>query len=535
MGAHMTRGSRFDSPAGSFPTSTHKNHVKPKDSLMPLSCATLLSVPLLFHPSIRGCHVALDPDGRAATRWAGFCDAITFSRRPVAPCERVRLKIVKNQSCWSGAVRLGFTARNPSLLDPCCLPRYSCPDLVAQSGFWAKPLPEELAEEGSVVTFWVDRKGRVFCRVNDSAVALFFSGVDTGEPLWALIDVYGLTQAVQLLGESPPACAPSGLCFPTDSELATDCPWPHSCQQGALPHLAFTAVCPVPQNCFNSQQAHLLPAHLNSDLQLHTFCGGQMPEWPDSLLFTSRPLRSRETVFLSVAKSGCAHSGMLALWGLTSQDPRSLRPRDLPPCPDTRSESEEFWAVSKVMAPLQSSDILSFVVDRGGRLVMRNNGVRVGGSEVSADASCHLWMFFCLQGSAVQLRILGSAELPGQQDPLALGTTQISSSCSTPSGLHPSSSEPPICTGHTGTVGKYPEGTSESIPVILPKSFLSRPKFLRDECTICCENPVDAVIYTCGHMCLCYTCGLKLKSTSSSCCPICRKIITDVIKTYSST
>lgn len=31
---------------------------------------------------------------------------------------------------------------------------------------------------------------------------LFFSGVLVSEPLWALIDIYGLTRGVQLLGES---------------------------------------------------------------------------------------------------------------------------------------------------------------------------------------------------------------------------------------------------------------------------------------------------------------------------------------------
>lgn len=31
---------------------------------------------------------------------------------------------------------------------------------------------------------------------------LFFSGVHVSEPLWALIDIYGLTRGVQLLGES---------------------------------------------------------------------------------------------------------------------------------------------------------------------------------------------------------------------------------------------------------------------------------------------------------------------------------------------
>lgn len=87
------------------------------------------------------------------------------------------------------------------------MPKYACPDLVSQSGFWAKALPEELSNEGNVVSFWVDKRGRVFYRINDSTPMLFFSGVLVSEPLWALIDIYGLTRGVQLLGESQGAPA----------------------------------------------------------------------------------------------------------------------------------------------------------------------------------------------------------------------------------------------------------------------------------------------------------------------------------------
>lgn len=112
------------------------------------------------------------------------------------------VQITKKQCCWSGALRLGFTSKDPSRINPDSLPKYACPDLVSQNGFWAKALPEELANEGNLVAFWVDKKGRVFYRVNGSSPMLFFSGVRTTEPLWALIDVYGLTRGVQLLGES---------------------------------------------------------------------------------------------------------------------------------------------------------------------------------------------------------------------------------------------------------------------------------------------------------------------------------------------
>ncbi|XP_010074109.1 PREDICTED: E3 ubiquitin-protein ligase NEURL1-like, partial [Pterocles gutturalis] len=195
----------------------------------------------------------MDTTQKAVKRQASFCNAITFSNRPIVIYEQVRLKVMrdpifrapqaknsaaagaeikalmaifgtlcermifrpkgitleiemshhaaitKKQCCWSGALRLGFTSKDPSRINPDTLPKYACPDLVSQSGFWAKALPEEFANEGNIIAFWVDKKGRVFYRVNDSAAMLFFSGVRTAEPLWALIDVYGLTRGVQLL------------------------------------------------------------------------------------------------------------------------------------------------------------------------------------------------------------------------------------------------------------------------------------------------------------------------------------------------
>lgn len=52
------------------------------------------------------------------------------------------------------------------------------------------------------------------------------------------------------------------------------------------------------------------------------------------------------------------------------------------------------------------------------------------------------------------------------------------------------------------------------------------------ECTVCFDGEVDTVIYTCGHMCLCHSCGLRLRRQARACCPICRRPIKDVIKIY---
>ncbi|XP_069467816.1 E3 ubiquitin-protein ligase NEURL1 isoform X5 [Ambystoma mexicanum] len=318
---------RSDSIGGPFPTSTsHRCHHKQKHCIPISQCNSLLLSPLLFHAHAKGAQIIMDPTQKAVKRQASFCNAITFSNRPVVIYEQVRLKITKKQCCWSGALRLGFTSKDPSRINPDSLPKYACPDLVSQSGFWAKALPEEFANEGNIISFWVDKKGRVFYRINDSAAMLFFSGVRTTESLWALIDVYGLTRGVQLLG----------------STIVT------------------------------------------------------------------------------------AHRG-----------------------PSTPS--------SPTFAP--NSPLL----------------IDSDGSETVLSASS--------------------------------------------SGLHRTSTN----------------GTAPNSPVSMPESpMLPITRNWSDECTICYENLVDAVIYSCGHMCLCYTCGLKLKGMDNACCPICRRAIKDIIKTYRS-
>lgn len=240
-----------DSLGGPFPSTSHRCHNKPKRCL-PIQCGggggPIPISPLLFHPNAKGSQIVMDLTQKTVKRQGSFCNAITFSNRPIALYEQVRLKvfpvtkllqdsellsnscdvesnqfsvlfctsvckkksitllpplpqITKKQCCWSGALRLGFTSKDPCRINPDNLPKYACPDLVSQSGFWAKALPEEFANEGNVIAFWVDKKGRVFYRINESSPMLFFSGVRTAEPLWALIDVYGLTRGVQLLGK----------------------------------------------------------------------------------------------------------------------------------------------------------------------------------------------------------------------------------------------------------------------------------------------------------------------------------------------
>ncbi|NXV40189.1 NEUL1 ligase, partial [Uria aalge] len=544
-----------DSIGGSFSTSSHRCHHKQKHCLPIPQCGALSISPLLFHPHAKGSQIIMDTTQKAVKRQASFCNAITFSNRPIIIYEQVRLKITKKQCCWSGALRLGFTSKDPSRINPDTLPKYACPDLVSQSGFWAKALPEEFANEGNIIAFWVDKKGRVFYRVNDSTAMLFFSGVRTAEPLWALIDVYGLTRGVQLLDSEiiPPDCLrprsftairrPSLRRETEDTRLSVSL-----CDlnlQEETFHVTATT-CPIPQNSLNSQHSHLLPSQLESDLRFHHLRGPHVKILDDqtvarlehareerTLVFTSRPLRINETIFVKINKSNAVRTGTLS-YGVTSCDPSTLRPSDLPYNPESLVDRKEFWVICRVVVPLQSGDILGFMVNLDGELHLSHNGAGTG-MQVCVDCSQPLWMFFVLHGAVTQIRLLGSTILAER-----LGLSTPSSPASTPNSptvLCSGVSDPILSTCGSGPLCSSISGTAPNSPISLPESPISPavPAPWGDECTICYENMVDTVIYSCGHMCLCYSCGLKLKRMANACCPICRRPIKDIIKTYRST
>lgn len=181
--------------------------------------------------------------------------------------------------------------------------------------------------------------------------------------------------------------------------------------------LSSSSSCHVPQNSQNSQQCSLLPSHLDNDLHFHSVHGihvtvldkhtvARLDHRGDerTLVFTSRPMRCSETVFVKV-KAGVSRPGSLS-YGVTSCDPATLRPIDLPSNPESLVDRKEFWAVRRVAMPLHSGDILGFVVNAEGEVMMSHNGVSAG-MQLCVDNSRPLWMFFGLHGTITQLRILG--------------------------------------------------------------------------------------------------------------------------------
>ncbi|XP_058852427.1 E3 ubiquitin-protein ligase NEURL1B-like isoform X1 [Acipenser ruthenus] len=512
--------------------------------------AGLILEPPRFHPQTKGKNIRLDSQLRRATRKNSFCNGIAFSQRPVRLYEKVRLQLSGVHNGWSGALRFGFTSMDPGELSPSDIPKYACPDLVTRPGFWAKALPERLALRDTVLAFWADRHGRIFYSINEGDPLLFHCGVSVGGPLWAIIDIYGITQEVTLLesmfaesvGSSRLSAARLSAYLPqsnhdsanySNNQLETN--------QAAAAKIATLQLgnChQLPPCCSSSSSSRGmrgLPPLLDTDLHFHPVRGSDISlsadrtaaciHWLDSsqtLLFTDRPLHVGETLFVEVGHLGLPYFGAF-LFGVTSCDPGTLRTSELPSDPELLLDRKEYWVVYKGFPVPSPGDVLSFSLLPSGEVHHGVNGASRG-RLLCVDTSQVLWAFFSLHGAVNRLRILGSMQ----------SSPSNGSHGGTPDD---SDSDLAFSVNRSSSASESSLVTAPSSPLSPPLSPAFCPPELppgskNGECTVCFDQEVDTVIYTCGHMCLCNACGLKLKKHINACCPICRRPIKDVIKIY---
>ncbi|KAM3868298.1 E3 ubiquitin-protein ligase NEURL3 [Diretmus argenteus] len=158
--------------------------------------------PLTFDQQVVGDLVLLSPGGRRAQRTGTtFNNGLVFSSRPVEVQERLRLRVEGHRPRWSGALRVGFTTVPPRTRT-LPLPSLLFPQLSDTPGHWAAPVPEVFCPIGSEVEFWVSQGGNLYIRSCDGWKHKLLRGVDLSRPLWAMVELYGQTSAVLLMGSN---------------------------------------------------------------------------------------------------------------------------------------------------------------------------------------------------------------------------------------------------------------------------------------------------------------------------------------------
>lgn len=227
-------------------------------------------------------------------------------------------------------------------------------------------------------------------------------------------------------------------------------------------------------------------------------------EFAQGYVFSRHTINPGERIVIQVLSNEDSYIGSLA-FGLTNCDPGSLNVANLPEDSDLLLDRPEYWVVSKDVANSPPvGDELSFTVKTDGSVeFMRNDGIPSVFMHV--DVTQPLWAFWDIYGNTSRIRILGS-------------TSQSFSRL------------PQVTRGQAAAANIEP-----AVDAAEQLLNISNSSQNTSECTICYEKAVDCVIYTCGHMCMCYECALQQwKGRGGGFCPICRMAIRDVIRTFRS-
>jgi len=507
-------------------------------------------------------------DGFQAKRAESFCKGILFSDRPVECGERVCIRLTELSIRWSGVLRLGFTSHNPNTLQS--LPKYACPDLTGKPGYWAKALTERYAESNALIHYYFTINGEVHFGINGRDKGVFFSGVDTRQPLWCLIDLYGNCTAIELVDmrRSLNGFARNEETWERDIVNEEE-PVQVGDTDNVINNIDALSLDP------NSNDEEM-PLRFNSssifrDLAFHRSTGPNVSlngnqtiawrhedEYSNGYVFASEPVRHGERLVIQVLATENMYIGSLA-FGLTSTNPANIDQESLPEDSDMLLDRSEYWVVSKDVANSpDEGDELSFCVKEDGSVEFSKNG-NIPSVFMHVDNSVDLWAFWDVYGNTQRLRIIGATNDPVirpdqirqnsnaslENDRNNLSMSDLVLDTSETAAYSPPPIPPPRRSQSSHAIPP-PAPRSPPTPRAQPsnqaseetQSNSSRGRDTRnssDECKICYEATVDCVLYSCGHMCLCYECALQQwKGRGGGICPMCRNNIQDVIKIYRS-
>lgn len=354
---------------------------------------------------MRGSNIRVSRLGNVAERTQGFHKGITFSDRPVQMKERIFIKIGKISKNWQGFLRFGFTNTDPTTLEG-TLPKCSVPNLSSRDGFWAKKFEELNCERNDVLFFYVTSGGDVYFGINGKQKGLFIKGIDTRLPLWAIIDVYGNCTAIELLDWRVPEHDASAL----NNMVEMESNLPKMMQSLSVMDRPSVAMVHAQSNSSMRIPCKPMPFHrtrgrnivLSSDSLIATRVE---TEFSQGYVFSARPIRIGEKLIVQVLRNDSRCVGGLAI-GLTSCDPATLRPSELPDDSDLLLDRPEYWVVSKdaASAPVRGDEIIFSVMPNGEVQISKNNGPPTVVMHV--DQSLTLWAFLDVYGSTQSVRVL---------------------------------------------------------------------------------------------------------------------------------
>lgn len=309
------------------------------------------------------------------------------------------------------------------------MPKYACPDLTNKPGFWGKALHERYCQRDNVLFYYVSSSGEVHYGINGEVKGLFITDVDTRGPLWAMIDIYGNSTAVEFLDSRTYMVNPQPL------RRQPSNPLPNPPTQNIYDISdRFQGVAITNDPATRRQTIHSSNNMMNQTvvsglqpMQLHTLFGRNMllnhdrtaatrveGKFCQGYVFTQRPVRCGEELIIQITKNDPLYGGSLAV-GLTVCNPSSLSPNDLPDDADVFLDRPEYWVVQKDIGrfmQLSQGDHIKFTVSLTGEVqVSRNDDTPI--TLYYVDKNLQMWAFFDVYGSTQGIRVFSkNAPMP---------------------------------------------------------------------------------------------------------------------------
>ncbi|GMR56956.1 hypothetical protein PMAYCL1PPCAC_27151, partial [Pristionchus mayeri] len=466
---------------------------------------------LKFH-SIHGVNIVREQSGSRVARTKSFGDGIAFSNRPIAIDELVSIRQTEVSDAWSGVLRVGLTSTDPATLRSRDLPQTVFPAWASKSGFWLRTLPDRYARQDCLLQFSLASSGVISYTVNGRSKGTFMESIDTTDPLWVVVDLYGKAKAIEFesVDLSPPTRDARQVLFAEQPV--------HSVQREFATRLrvASPPARPTPtNNSIFSSQAGGTNVTVTASLP---------PSRPTTSFVRPPSLRSLSIFGFTLGGGGGTAERAARAPSTTASTPTSSnsrpRPGRLPPIPNIPAPDTPLTLrrafISRVAAP-----------GAGDEEASRPPAAVMSSAAPAAAASMREELArLCYRSLSNFGDVVATNEeymrLDRDLQAAATAQPQTTSSASSLASL-----------AATALVRSSPPSSSQMTSATRANQPSPSSSRRCDDCAICMEAEVNAVIYRCGHMCACYDCAMKIKREGQG-CPICRKPMIDVIKTYKS-
>jgi len=305
----------------------------------------------------------------------------------------------------------------------------------------------------------------------------------------------------------------------------------------------------------------------------------QLNRFTQGYIFTGRPLVINEKMVVQVLAVDNKFVGGLS-FGVTSANPLNLHPSELPDDCDDLLDRPEYWVVCKnIVTTPRPGDELSFTFTSNGQITFAKNNESPH-VIMHVDTSLSLFAFFDMMGSTTKVKMLGTTSVrdgnrslqqqhrelqqqiaaltslpPLQPDARSANPAppQPAESLRPPPPRKPRQPHNPHANLTTATHQNQPTPSASACSTMPPQQHKPQPGQQHKpqpgqqhtaqlvslspgqeeghECTVCYERRIDSVLYSCGHMCMCFACA-NVHWRAGGACPICRAPIRDVIRTY---